>query len=90
VGGAGTATLGVSSLRGLPYVRPDAQTVYEGTYPASRSFSLYFRVDGAALARGFNTFVTSLDGQRIVQDAGLVPTSVPVRFVRRSPMIPSH
>jgi phosphate transport system substrate-binding protein len=88
--GAGTATLGVSSLRGLPYVRPDAQTVYEGTYPASRSFSLYFRVDGAALARGFNTYVTSLDGQRIVQEAGLVPTSVPVRFVRRSPMIPSH
>ena len=88
--GAGTGTLGVASLRGLPYVRPDAQTVYEGTYPASRSFSLYLRMDGPKLARGFNTFVTSLDGQRIVREAGLVPTSVPVRFVRRSPMIPSH
>ncbi len=88
--GEGTATLAVAPLRGLPYVRPDAQTVHAGTYPLSRSYSLYFRVGGSRLAKGLNTFVTSLDGQRIVQEAGLVPTSVPVRFVRRSPMIPSH
>jgi ABC-type phosphate transport system substrate-binding protein len=88
--GAGTSTLGIATLRGLPYVRPDAQTVYEGAYPAGRAYSLYLRMDGPKLARGFNTFITSLDGQRIVREAGLVPTSVPVRFVRRSPMIPSH
>lgn len=88
--GRGTEALQVAPVRGLPYSKPDAQTVYAGTYPLGRSFSLYFRTDGSRLARGFNTFVTSVEGQRIVQQAGLVPTSVPVRFVRRSPMIPSH
>ena len=86
----GTATLHVAALRGLPTMRPDVETVYAGTYPVTRFFSLYFRTEGSLLAKGFNTFVTSHDGQKIVHEVGLVPTSVPVRFVRRSPMIPSH
>ena len=80
----------MAALRGLPTTRPDAETVYAGTYPVTRFFSLYFRTEGSLLAKGFNTFVTSHGGQKIVHEAGLVPTSVPVRFVRRSPMIPSH
>jgi ABC-type phosphate transport system substrate-binding protein len=90
VAGPGTATLRVASLRGLPTTPPDVQTVYAGTYPVTRFYSLYFRTEGSLLAKGFNTFVTSHGGQKIVHEAGLVPTSVPVRFVRRSPMIPSH
>jgi phosphate transport system substrate-binding protein len=86
----GVTTLRVSALRGLPTTRPDVETVYAGTYPVTRFFSLYFRAKGSLLAKGFNTFVTSHGGQKIVHEAGLVPTSVPVRFVRRSPMIPSH
>ena len=42
------------------------------------------------LAKGFVTFITSRDGQKIVHQAGRVPTTVPVRFVRRSPLLGTH
>jgi phosphate transport system substrate-binding protein len=88
--GRGARTLRLAPLKGLPYVRPDAETVYRGEYPLTRFFSLYVRTGGPPLANGFLTFVTSGDGQRLVHEAGLVPTTVPVRFARRSPMIGSH
>jgi phosphate transport system substrate-binding protein len=86
----GARALKLSPLRGLPYVKPDPETVYRGEYPLTRFFSLYVRTDGPPLGNGFVTFVTSLPGQALVHQAGLVPTSVPVRFVRRSPMLGSH
>jgi len=99
-GGAGYVSLGiptpgvkvarVATLRGLPYWTPDLEAVYKGDYPLTRFFNLYVRASGPRLANGFITFITSLDGQRLVKDQGLVPTSVPVRFVRRSPMLSSH
>ena len=91
----GTRTQGVkvariASVRGLPYWRPDLEAIYKGDYPLTRFFNAYVRATGPRLANGFITFVTSIDGQRIVKDQGLVPTSVPVRFVRRSPMLSAH
>ncbi len=86
----GARALRLSPLRGLPYVKPDPETVYRGEYPLTRFFNLYVRTDGPPLGNGFVTFVTSRDGQALVHEAGLVPTSVPVRFVRRSPMLGSH
>jgi phosphate transport system substrate-binding protein len=86
----GVRAMRMSSLTGLSYRPPDAEAVYEGDYPLSRGYNLYLRDDGPRLAHGFVTFVTSLEGQRIVRDLGLVPTAVPVRFVRRSPMRSSH
>src|SRR5262249_13455698 len=73
-------------LKGLAYRRPDAEAVYGGEYPLTRTMTLYVRPRGPAMANGFITFVTSRDGQTLVRDGGLVPTAVPVRFVRRSPM----
>jgi len=64
--------------------------VYKGEYPLTRYFNVYVRDRGPRVGHGFITFITSLDGQRLVRDAGLVPTSVPVRFVRRSPMLSTH
>ena len=87
---AGVKTLRLASLTGLPYWRPDLEAVYQGIYPLTRTFSMYVRAGGKRLANGFITFVTSMDGQKIVRDEGLVPTAVPVRFVRRSPMVGSH
>jgi phosphate transport system substrate-binding protein len=86
----GVKTLKLAALRGLQYYGPDAESVYNGRYPVTRFYSLYVRSRGAALANGFVTFVTSRDGQALVQQTGLVPTSVPVRFVRRSPMLSTH
>ena len=88
--GHGAKTLRLSAMNGLPYELPDAETVYRGEYPLSRPYLFEVRAAGPRLAHGFITYVTSQDGQRIVHEAGLVPTAVPVRFVRRSPMRGSH
>jgi phosphate transport system substrate-binding protein len=86
----GARPLRISPLTGLPYVQPDAETVHGGKYPVYRLFNYYVRRGGPQLANGFVTFLTSTDGQKIVHETGFVPTSVPVRFVRRSPMLKSH
>ncbi len=82
--------LRLAGLVGLSYYKPDPEAIYRGEYPLTRFVSLYARQDGARLANGFVTFVTSRQGQEIVYQSGLVPTSVPVRFVRRSPLQGSH
>ncbi len=88
--GRGAKTLRMASVTGLPYLMPDPEAVYQGTYPLTRFDNCYVRSTGARLANGFITFVTSRDGQALVHDYGLVPTSVPVRFVRRSAMQSTH
>ncbi|TMQ71271.1 MAG: hypothetical protein E6K80_06090 [Candidatus Eisenbacteria bacterium] len=86
----GAKTLRVSSLNGLPYWKPDLEAVYQGDYPLTRALSFYVRTNGPRVAHGLITYATSRDGQEIVHEAGLVPTSVPVRFVRRSPLKGAH
>ena len=86
----GVRPLRLATLKGLSYWRPDAETVHRGDYPLARDMNLYVRTTGPALANGLITFITSREGQTIVRDAGLVPTAVPVRFVRRSPLLGSH
>jgi phosphate transport system substrate-binding protein len=86
----GAKALRVAALSGMPYWKPDAEKVYKGDYPLTRACNLYVRTGGARLANGLVTWVASLDGQRIVHEAGLVPTEVPVRFARRSPLLGSH
>jgi phosphate transport system substrate-binding protein len=82
--------LRIASTLGLPYWKPDLEAVANGQYPLTRFFNIYVRTTGKKLANGFITFVTSRDGQKLVQESGRVPTSVPVRFVRRSPMLSTH
>lgn len=86
----GAKVLRLASLTGLPYWKPDLEAVYQGEYPLTRFFNLYVRTQGPRVANGFVTFVTSREGQRLVHEAGLVPAAVPVRFVRRSPMLGTH
>ena len=86
----GAKALLVSALNGLPYWKADAEKVYKGQYPLTRACNVYVRADGAKLANGLVTWISSIDGQRIVHEAGLVPTEVPVRFAHRSPLLGSH
>jgi phosphate transport system substrate-binding protein len=86
----GAKSLRLASLKGLGYWRPDPEAVHRGDYPLTRPMNLYVRPRGPALANGLITFITSRDGQVLVHQGGLVPTAVPVRFVRRSPMMGSH
>lgn len=86
----GARLLNVAALHGLPYVKLDAERVYTGEYPLTRFCNLYVRSGGPKLANGLVTFVSSMEGQKLVHEAGLVPTAVPVRFARRSPMLGTH
>lgn len=88
--GPGVRALRLATIAGLPYWKPDLEAVYKGDYPLTRYFNFYVRTDGPRVAHGFITYATSRDGQQEVRDSGLVPTSVPVRFVRRSPMMSTH
>jgi len=86
----GVRALAISPLEGLGYVEPDMESVHGGTYPLTLYFSLYIRTHGPRLAGGFVTYVASEPGQQLVLTSGRVPTSVPLRFVHRSPMLGSH
>ena len=86
----GVKVLRLSSITGLPDWKPDPERVYAGEYPLSRVLNLYVRSRGPKLANGLITYIMSRDGQKLVHEAGFVPTSVPIRFVRRSPMLGSH
>jgi phosphate transport system substrate-binding protein len=86
----GAKAIPLSALTGLRYWQPDAERVYTGDYPLTRYCNLYVRSGGPRLANGLVTFISSMEGQRIVHEAGLVPTAVPVRFARRSPMLGDH
>lgn len=90
---AGVEGLGLvrlAALKGLPYWKPDPEAIHRGEYPMTRYHTMYVRTGESRLAAGFVTYVTNIEGQRMVRDAGLVPTAVPVRFVRRSPLRSSH
>ena len=86
----GTHALRVATVPGMRYWIPDLEAVHDGRYPLTRFVHAYTRSRGSKLANGLITFITSRDGQQIVHEAGLVPTTVPVRFARRSPMMSSH
>jgi phosphate transport system substrate-binding protein len=86
----GAKALRLAGLKGTAYWKPDLEAVYHGDYPLTRFFNLYVRASGKRLAHGWITFVTSFDGQKKVHEYGLVPTAVPVRFVRRSPLLGTH
>ena len=88
--GAGTKAVALAALKGLPYFTPDLERVHDGQYPVTRFYNMVARTKGPALTGGFITYVTSLDGQKLIREAGLVPTTVPVRFVRRSAMLSTH
>jgi phosphate transport system substrate-binding protein len=82
--------LAIAAVEGAAYVDPDMESVHDGSYPLSHFVSLYIRTRGPRLAGGFVTFATSQPGQELVLASGRVPAAVPLRFVRRSPLLGSH
>jgi phosphate transport system substrate-binding protein len=86
----GVRALALSAVAGMDYIEPDMQTVHEGRYPITLFVNLFRRTRGPRLAGGFLTHVASEPGQRVVLQHGRVPTGVPLRFVRRSPLLGSH
>lgn len=58
--------------------------VYREVYPLHYPVYLYTTAGYASLASGFSAFITSIQGQKIIQNAGLVPATMPVRLVQTS------
>ena len=74
--------LAVSRATGLPYVTLSRESVLDRTYPLLRNIALATPAKARPTASDFITFVSSVDGQRIVARHGYAPATVPIRIVR--------
>jgi phosphate transport system substrate-binding protein len=74
--------LAVSPAIGFPYVPFDRASLLERRYPLLRSLSLATSQTPRRGAADFITFVSSVDGQRILARHGYGPATVPIRIVR--------
>lgn len=63
------------------YFSPHQAYVYKGFYPLVRNVYIYITPDSYGVSSGFTSFITSAAGQKIVQNQGLVPATMPVRLV---------
>jgi phosphate transport system substrate-binding protein len=63
------------------YYQPWQAYVFLGYYPLSAPVMIYSRVVDQDVSLGFISFVCSGPGQKIVQNNGLVPVTMPVRIV---------
>jgi len=64
------------------YSMPDQGSIYDKSYPFTRTVSLVSRETFRGLASGFSTFFAAEQGQRIVLKSGLVPATMPIRLVQ--------
>lgn len=74
--------LAVSRATGLPYVPLTRESVLDRTYPLLRNIALATPAAPRQTASEFITFVSGVDGQRIVARHGYAPATVPIRIVR--------
>jgi phosphate transport system substrate-binding protein len=74
--------LRLSPAKGFDYVPLTRASILERTYPLLRSVALATPSEPRRTAADFITFVSSVDGQRIVARHGYSPATVPIRIVR--------
>lgn len=74
--------LEIAPAKGLPYVPFDRETILERRYPLIRSLAIATPQEPRKSAADFITFVSSVDGQRILARHGYAPATVPIRIVR--------
>ncbi len=71
-----------TSGQSLGYVRLHQANIYRSLYPLHYPVYFYSTAPGKSVATGFTTFVAGNAGQKIVQNSGLSPATVPVRLVQ--------
>lgn len=64
------------------YFSPHQAYVYQNFYTLTSYVYMYSKADIYSPGAGFITFVTSGPGQKIVQNNGLVPATMPIRLVQ--------
>jgi phosphate transport system substrate-binding protein len=63
-------------------ITPRQQEIYDGLYPFHYSLYLYNAETKTSIGMGFSAQVLSNIGQKIIQNAGLVPASIPYRTIQ--------
>jgi phosphate transport system substrate-binding protein len=63
------------------FYSPAQAYVYLGYYPVTAPVYIYTRQIDRDVSVGFISFVTSVAGQKVIQNGGLVPATMPVRLV---------
>lgn len=71
----------LSATEGEEAFQPYQAYLADGSYPLTRNVYMISREARSGLGTGFISFVASDKGQRIVQKMGLMPATMPVRFV---------
>ena len=66
-------TIKVARRAGEPYVPPSIETVTEGSYPIARSLYMYTSGQPTGIIREYLDWITSAEGQEIVEELGFVP-----------------
>jgi phosphate transport system substrate-binding protein len=74
----GTPTTGDSVAR---FYSPAQANIYRGFYPLSTKVFMYNREIQRTVGLGFIAYVSSVPGQKVFQENGLVPATMPVRLV---------
>jgi len=72
---SGVKTLGIMRHTTIPY-RPYQQNIYDGTYPLTRPIYMITVANPGGLPYGFYSFVTGVDGQRLIMRTGIMPALV--------------
>jgi len=66
-------TIRVARRAGEPYILPSIETVTEGSYPIARSLYMYTSGQPTGIIREYLDWITSAEGQEIVEELGFVP-----------------
>ncbi|HWP83257.1 MAG TPA: substrate-binding domain-containing protein [Bacteroidota bacterium] len=64
------------------FIKLHQANIYRGWYPLRYPLYFYSTATRNSVAAGFTAFVASAPGQKIIVNAGLVPTTMPVRLVQ--------
>lgn len=73
---------GKDSATANTFVKLHQANVYRKLYPLHYPVFLHTSASNTSVAAGFAAFVASVPGQKIFQNAGLVPATMPVRLVQ--------
>ncbi len=65
--------VGVSPAEDAPYVKPNVETVKDGSYPIARGLYIYTVGEPTGVIRDYLDWILGPEGQAIVQDLGFVP-----------------
>ena len=66
-------TIKVARSAGKPYIPPSIETVKDGSYPIARVLYMYTGGQPTGVIREYLEWITSAEGQQIVEELGFVP-----------------